>query len=136
MTGKPFRVPADPARIAKNYLASVVPALVPSPPPAFGMALAPNWTPSAAPIVVVFDDSGPMVWPVSTSPTVRVTVWSNGRDRSRAIAALCLGVLLAHRITGIASITDPTGLVEDIDPNNHGLMCSFTVRAIARTLAA
>ncbi|MFD3748330.1 hypothetical protein [Nocardia sp. NPDC058633] len=136
MTGKPLRVPADPARVAKDYLASVIPALVPpSPLPTFGMIVPPSWTTASAPLVVVFDDSGPAVWPVSTSPLLRVTVWSAGRDRSRRIAGVCLGVLLAHRIPGIATVTDPTLLVEDIDPNNQGSMCSFTVRAQARTLA-
>ncbi|WP_406234931.1 hypothetical protein [Nocardia sp. NBC_01009] len=135
MSGKPFRVPADPARVAKDYLASVVPTLVGPPAPTFGMVLPSDWTPAAAPAVVVFDDSGPMAWPVSTSPTLRITVWSAGRDRSRLIAGRCLGVLLAHRIPGIASIADPTSLVEDTDPNNTGVMCSTTVRALARTLA-
>ncbi|WP_280442231.1 hypothetical protein [Nocardia brasiliensis] len=134
MTSKPFRLPADPARLAKNYLASVVPALAP-PSPTFAMALPSDWTPAAAPVVVVFDDSGPVAWPVSTAPRLRVTVWSGGRDRSRRIAGVCLGVLLAHRIAGIASVTDPTGLIEDTDPHNNGVMCSFTVRALARTLA-
>jgi len=135
VSGKPFRAPADPARVAKDYLATIVPALVPSPAPMFGMVLPDDWTPDAAPRVVVFDDSGPMAWPVSTSPTLRITAWSGGRDRSRRIIGVCLGVLLAHRIPGIASITDPTGIVEDIDPHNQGVMCSATVRAVARTLA-
>ncbi|MGW5377441.1 hypothetical protein ACWESM_18545 [Nocardia sp. NPDC003999] len=135
MTGDPLRVPADPARIAKNYLAGVIPALAGGTAPTFGMVIPSSWTPAAAPAVVVFDDSGPVLWPVCTSPTLRVTVWSDGRDRSRRIAGLCLGVLLAHRIPGIGSITDPTLLVEDLDDHNGGVMASFTVRAIARTLA-
>lgn len=136
MSGKPFRIPADPAKVAKNYLASVVPALVAPPPaPTFGLVVPSDWTPAAAPLVAVFDDSGPLAWPVSTSPTLRITVWANGRDRSHRIAGVCLGVLLAHRIPGIATITEPTNLVEAVDDNNHGQMCSFTVRAQARTLA-
>lgn len=135
MTGDPFRTPADPARIAKDYLATVVPALVGGPAPTFGMVVPSSWTPAAAPVVVVFDDSGPVLWPVCTSPTLRVTVWAAGRDRSRRIAGVCLGVLLAHRIPGIGSVTDPTGLVEAVDEHNAGVMCSFTVRAVARTLA-
>jgi len=135
VTGHPLRLPADPAKVAKNYLATVIPALVAAPAPTFGLIVPPEWTPAAAPRVVVFDDSGPVLWPVTTSPTLRVTVWSDGRDRSRRIAGMCLGVLLAHRIPGIASITDPTLLVEDTDPHNQGVMCSFTVRALARTVA-
>ncbi|WP_054812104.1 hypothetical protein [Nocardia arizonensis] len=132
---KPFRTPADPAKVAKDYLAGVVPGLVAAPAPTFGLVVPPDWTPDDAPRVVVFDDGGPTVWPAATSPSLRVTVWSAGRDRSRRIAGVCLGVLLAHRIPGIAAVTDPTGLVEDIDPNNRGVMASFTVRALARTLA-
>ncbi|MEU0871649.1 hypothetical protein [Nocardia brasiliensis] len=135
MSNKPFRVPADPAKIAKDYLAGVLPALVSPLAPTFGLAIPADWTSADAPVVAVFDDSGPMAWPVSTSPILRLTVWSAGRDRSRRIAGACLGVLLAHRIPGIASITDPTNLVEDIDPHNQAVMCSFTVRAVARTLA-
>ncbi len=135
MTGKLFRVPADPAKVAKNYLAGVVPALVGAPAPAFGLVLDSQWTPAAVPAVIVFDDSGPIKWPVLTEPTLRVTVWSGGRDRSRQIAGICLGVLMTHRIPGIASITDPALFTEDVDDHNHGVMCSFTVRALARTLA-
>lgn len=136
MTGHPLRVPSDPARIAKDHLAAVVPALVGPPAPTFGMVLPSTWSPDeSAPAVVVFDDSGPLLWPVVTSPTLRITVWSDRRDRSRFIAGRCLGVLLAHRVSGIASITDPTGLVEDTDDHNRGRMASFTVRAITRTLA-
>ncbi|WP_052373507.1 hypothetical protein [Nocardia otitidiscaviarum] len=133
---KPFRTPADPAKVIKNYLAATVPPLVSGPAPVFGMVLPVNWSPSSsAPAVVAFDDGGPTRWPVTTAPTVRITVWANGRDRARGIAGVCLGVVLAHRIPGVATVTDPTGLLEAVDSNNGGHMCSFTVRAQARTLA-
>ncbi|MBB5915281.1 hypothetical protein BJY24_004148 [Nocardia transvalensis] len=132
---KPFRLPADPAKTAKNYLAAVLPALVATPAPTFGMVLPSQWTPSKVPAVVVFDDSGPNTWPVSTRPTLRITVWADGRDRARQIAGAALGVLLAHRIPGIASITNPTNLLEAVDSNNGGITVSFTVSAQARTLA-
>ena len=135
MTGKPLRAPADPARVVKDYLATVIPALVGSPAPTFGMVLPDAWTPTDAPVVVVFDDTGPMTWPVTTSPTLRITTWAAGRDRSRLIAGRCLGVLLSHRIDGVATITQPTLLLEAVDDRNHGLMCSFTVSAQARTFA-
>ena len=132
---KPYRLPGDPARAIKDYLASVLPPLVAAPAPTLGMVLPSSWSTSSPPAVVVFDDSGPVQWPVTTAPTVRVTVWANGRDRSRAIAGRCLGVLLAHRVPGVATITEPTGLLEAVDENNHGVMTSFTVRALARTIA-
>lgn len=131
---KPLRRPADPAKTAKNYLASVLPGLVAGPSPTFGLVVPADWTRTKPPHLVVFDDSGPTRWPVSTRPLLRVTVWADGRDRSREIAGIALGVLLSHRIDGIATITDPSGLLEARDANNSGLMCSFTVRAQARTL--
>ncbi|WP_280335479.1 hypothetical protein [Nocardia wallacei] len=132
---KPLRRPADPAKTAKNYLAAVLPGLVGAPVPTFGMVLPKTWTTASVPAVVVFDDGGPSTWPVSTRPTVRVTVWADGRDRARTIAGAALGVLLAHRIPGIAAITNPTGLLEAVDSNNGGITASFTVSATARTLA-
>ncbi|WP_051407149.1 hypothetical protein [Nocardia sp. CNY236] len=132
---KPQRTPGDPAKAIKTYLAAVLPGLV-TPAPTVGLVLPATWAPStSAAAVVVFDDGGGAIWPVSTSPTVRITVWAAGRDPSRQIAGVCLGVLLSHRITGVATITQPTGLLEAKDSNNSGHMCSFTVRASARTVA-
>lgn len=134
---KPLRLPADPAKAAKNHLAAVLPGMVAAPSPTFGMVLPANWSPSSSPpAVVVFDDSGPTRWPVETRPLLRVTVWTNGRDRGREIAGAALGVLLSHCIAGIATITDPSGLLEARDSNNAGQMTSFTVRARSRTLPA
>ncbi len=132
---KPYRLPADPAKTAKNYLASVVPGLVAAPSPTFGMVLPSNWATSSAPAVVLFDDGGPNRWPVATRPTIRVTVWAAGRDRAREIAGAALGVMLSHRIPGLASVTNPTGLLEAVDSNNSGTTVSFTVSAQARTVA-
>lgn len=127
-------MPGDPAKVAKNYLASTVPAMVAPIVPTFGLVLPKNWTTASAPAVVVFDDGGPGDWPISTSPLLRVTVWADGRDRARLIAGRCLGVMLSHRIPGIATIRDPSTLLDAVDSNNGGVMCSFTVRARARTL--
>lgn len=133
---KPYRVPADPAKVAKNYLAANLPPLVAAPTPTFGVVLPSGWTKSSPPALVVFDDGGSHRWPMTTRPTVRVTVWAAGRDRAREIASRAFGVLLSHRIPGIATITNPTGLLEAIDPNNGGVTVSFTVTAQARTLAS
>jgi hypothetical protein len=131
---KPQRLPADPAKVAKNYLASVIPAMVAAPAPTFGVVVPANWTTSSAPHLAVFDDSGPARWPVTTRPLLRVTVWADGRDCSRAIAGTALSVLLSHSIPGIATITEPSLLLEARDPTNGGVLASFTVRAQARTL--
>ncbi|MGW6699639.1 hypothetical protein [Nocardia sp. NPDC055049] len=132
---KPYRLPGDPAKAIKQYLGTVVPGLVTAPAPTVGLVLPMDWKPDKAPAIAVFDDGGPTRWPVTTAPLVRVTVWADGRDRSRRIAGVCLGVLLSHRIAGVSTITQPSGLLEALDSNNGGVMTSFTVRALARTIA-
>lgn len=131
---KPLRAPGDGAKPAKNYLAGVVPALVDAPAPTFSLNLPEAWKTTDAPHVSVFDDSGPVVPFVATKSRLRVTVWADGRDRARSIAGVCMAVLMAHRIDGIA-VSDPTGLADSRDSTNGGLMCSFTVAAIVRTIA-
>jgi hypothetical protein len=133
---KPVRLPADPAKTVKNHLASTVPALVAAPSPTFGLVVPSGWKLESAPALVVFDDSGPSRWPVSTRPLLRVTVWANGRDRSRTIAGAALSVLMSQPVAAGLTITDPSGLLEARDSNTGGLLCSFTVRAQARTLPA
>ncbi|MFC9768835.1 hypothetical protein [Rhodococcus jostii] len=133
---KPLRIPGDPARAAKDHLAATIPALISGIDPTFGLSLPGDWTPASAPWVVVFDDTGPAVWPIATRPLLRITVWSSGRTRSREIAGLCLGVLLAHQIPGIATARDPSSILDARDSHNNGIMASFTVRATARTIAA
>ncbi|WP_067573693.1 hypothetical protein [Nocardia acidivorans] len=133
---KPLRIPGDPAKAVKNHLAAVLPSKMPAPAPTVGLVLPAGWTTKSVPAVVVFDDSGPVAWPVSTSPTIRVTVWADGRDRSRTIAAVALGLLLAGGVPDIATITEPSGLLEARDSNNAGILTSFTFRAQSRTLPA
>lgn len=131
---KPLRRPADPAKVAKDYLAAVIPGLY-GDPATVSLGVPDHWKPNDAPHVGVFDDSGDAVWPIVTRPLLRVTVWADGRTRARELAGLCLCVLVAHRIPGIATVRDPSSILDARDSKNGGLMASFTVRATARTLA-
>ncbi|ORL01564.1 hypothetical protein A6F56_04390 [Prescottella equi] len=99
------------------------------------LSLPSEWTPDDPPAVVVFDDSGPVNWPVSTSPQIRVTVWADGRDRARDIAGKCLGWLLCSKVPGITHIGPGVGLLDGRDEQNGGLTASFTVTTIVRTVS-
>lgn len=132
---KPFRTPGDGAKAAKAHLAAVLPGLVAAPAPTVALTFPTSWTTGSAPAIGVFDDGGPQVWPVVTKPRIRVTVWADGRDRARSIAGVCMGVLLSHRIDGLAAVTDPTAILEDRDPSTGALTASFTVSATVRTVA-
>lgn len=133
---KPLRIPGDPARAAKDYLATALPPLLAGADPAFGLSLPDDWTPKSTSHVVVFDDGGEAKWPIVTNPLLRITVWSSGRTRSREIAGLCMAILTAHSIPGIASVRKPSSILDARDSHNGGIMASFTVRATARTIAA
>lgn len=134
---KPVRRPADPAKAVKNHLAAALPALVGAPAPTVGLVLPANWSLSSSPpAVVVFDDGGAPVWPVATRPLLRITVWANGRDRARDIASAALSVLTSQQIPGVATLTQPSGLLEARDPNTTAQLVSFTLRAQSRTLPA
>lgn len=74
-----------------------------------------------------------MEWPIFTVPQIGVTVWSNGRTRSRELAALCQGLLLAHRIPGITNVMAGSSILDDIDPDNGGRIAGFTVPVRIRT---
>ncbi|MFC9769637.1 hypothetical protein [Rhodococcus jostii] len=132
---KPLRIPGDPARAVKDHLATTVPPLLTGIDPTFGLSLPGDWTPKSTAHVGVFDDTGPAVWPVATRPLLRVTVWSSGRTRSREIAGLCLGILLAQQVPGVASVRDPSSILDARDSHNDGVMASFAVRVTARTHA-
>lgn len=126
---KAARAPADAADRVEEFLYGQFDSSVLT----VGMSLPKKWTPTDTPAVVVFDDSGPQQWPVSTTSTIRVTVWADGRTRARDLAGRCVGLLLSHRVPGLAHVGPGTGLIDDRDPDNDGFMASATVIAKIRT---
>lgn len=98
----------------------------------YGLALDPDWTPEAPPTLVVFDDSGPVEWPVRTQHTLRVVVWSNSLTLSGKIAAYAFGQTLCRKAPQFSQILPGTGLLDAKDSRNDGLMVSYTVRARLR----
>jgi hypothetical protein len=124
------REPVDVARIVKDWLkvdlATRFPTL------SVTLELPANWALGSDPVLVVEDDGDPLrMWPAATSPTIRVTSWTSGRNRTYVHAALAR--LLTARIPGIAAILPGTGILEARDAKTRGDLASFTVRARART---
>lgn len=91
-----------------------------------------DWKLGSGPVLVVADDGDPMgMWPAATSPTIRVTSWTSGRELKYIHAALTR--LLTQRIPGIAAILPGTGVLEARDSATRGDLASITVRTRART---
>lgn len=125
---KPVRLPGDPAVAIKDYLATAVA------PVAVAQSLPAEYTKSQT-RVVVFDDGGPAFWPVSTSPTIRVTVWADGRTASRTVARQCWAHVTSMMLPGI-TVSNVSAILDARDPHNQAHMASFTVTARCRTTAA
>jgi hypothetical protein len=124
------REPVDVALIIKDWLKADLASRFPS--LSVVLELPANWTLGSAPVLVVADDGDPMgMWPAATSPTIRGTSWTSGRDRTYAHAALTR--LLTVSIPGLAAVRPGTGILEARDAKTRGDLASFTVRARART---
>lgn len=126
----PDREPVDVARVIKDWLKADLAARFPE--LSVVLELPKDWALGSAPVLLVADDGDPLeMWPVATSPTIRVTSWTSGRERRYVHAALAR--LLTVRVPGIAAILPGTGVLEARDSKTRGDLASVTVRARART---
>ncbi|MGI5222173.1 hypothetical protein [Nocardia sp. CA-290969] len=126
-------VPGDVLAPVQTFLASRIPDRFPG--VQVRQSLSANWAPDSAAELVLFDDSGPMRYPVETRPQVRATVWADGRSRAIEIAGHALGLLLCVKVPGVAKILPSTALIDDRDDRTGGWLASFTVRTRLRTTA-
>ena len=92
-----------------------------------------GWAPfESGPVLLIEDDGDPMGLPVEvgTTPNIRITSWTTGRDRRYVHAAM--SELLTTPIPGIAKVLPGTGVLEARDPTTGGDLASITVRVRAR----
>ncbi len=120
----------------KEFLAAALADQVTGPAPTVGVGLPSAWKLTSPSAVVVFDDGGQTRWPIAVRPTLRVTVWAAGRTRAREVAGAALGLLLARAVPGIATIAEPSQVLDARDKETGGLLASFTVKVQSRTLPA
>lgn len=124
------REPVDVVQLLKDWLKADLAARFPE--LSVVLELPSDWTLGSDPVLVLADDGDPMgMWPVATSPTIRGTSWTSGRERKYVHAALAR--LLTARIPGIAAILPGAGVLDARDSKTGGDLSSFTVRARART---
>lgn len=125
------REPVNVARLVKDWLKNQLAPRFPE--LQVRLELPSDWAVGSAPVLVVADDGGPLDrWPVATSPTIRATSWTSGRDPRYVSAALA--AVLSERIPGIAAVLPGTLMLDaGRDPKNRGDLASFTVRTRART---
>lgn len=98
-----------------------------------------KWTPTAGPVLVVADDGGPVLYPIKSDHTIRLTAWAGGRTQARRIVALAAGKLCAirPRPTGVASVdSEMGGVIDDRDEATGSFFASVLVTVVARTVEA
>lgn len=124
------REPVDVAQLLKDWLKADLTTRFPA--LQVRLELPSDWSIGSPPVLVVADDGDALgMWPVATTPTIRVTSWTSGRNRTYVHAALSR--LLTARIPGIASVLPGTGVLDARDSKTRGDLSSFTVRARVRT---
>lgn len=124
------REPRDVPRLIKDFLKADFAARFPE--LAVRLELPGDWSLGSGPVLVVEDDGDPMtMWPAATSPTIRITSWTSGRERKYVNAAVTR--LLTARIPGIAKVLPGAGILDARDKATRGDLSSFTVRTRART---
>jgi hypothetical protein len=124
------REAVDVARLVKDWLKTDLATRFPE--LSVRLELPPNWAAGSAPVLIVFDDGGPLDnWPTATSPTIRVTTWTSGRQTKYAYAAMTR--LLSARIPGVAAVLPGAGFLEARDSKTGGDLVSFTVLTRVRT---
>jgi hypothetical protein len=126
------REPIDVARVIKDWLKTNLATRFPE--LSVRLELPDDWSLGSGPVLLVADDGDPLVvWPAATSPTIRVTSWTSGRNRTYAHAAMAQLLQKGQGIPGIAAVLPGTGVLEARDAQTRGDLASFTVRARART---
>lgn len=124
------REPRDVAQIIKDWLKADLAARFPE--LSVRLELPANWTLGSGPVLLVEDDSDPLaVWPAGTSPTIRITSWTSGRNRTYIHAAMTR--VLTQHIPGIAAILPGTGVLGARDEKTRGDLASITVLTRAHT---
>lgn len=125
------REPVDVARLLKDWLKADLATRFPQ--LSVALELPSDWKLGPDPVLLVEDDGDPLImWPAATSPTIRVTSWTSGRDRTYATAAMAR--LLGARIPGVAAILPGMGILDARDEKTRGDLASFTVRARVHTV--
>jgi hypothetical protein len=95
----------------------------------------PDYKSTDAPFLLIANDGGPMQYPVSTRPTVRLTAYAEGRGEAVRLASKAMGLLLCRRVPGIANVRPGSNLIDDRDEKTKAFFASTTVLVTIRTAA-
>lgn len=90
-----------------------------------------GWKPASGPMLLVADDGGPVLWPIKSQHTIRLTGYAAGRTQARQVVTLAAGKLAQsypHVGPGMGAVLDAR------DPATGAVLASALVTVHARTV--
>jgi hypothetical protein len=123
--------------------ADIVPAIVawlseqPEIVAGLGVNVPETWTADSDPQLVVADDGGPVIMPIKSQHTIRLTAWATGRTQARQIVATAAGLLVFGRPSGVGHVNrDMGGILDARDKATGAMLASVLITMHARTVSA
>lgn len=125
------RVQADTADAIQDWLATqaVGAAVV--------LALPAGWIPRNGAQLIVADDGGPVLWPIKSRHTIRLTAYAAGRTEAMGIVTLAAGKLAGSRPrpAGVAHVSSDIGaVIVGRDKETGAWLASVLMTVNARTV--
>lgn len=100
-----------------------------------GVGVPTGWSGTPSHVQVAWDGTPFMEWPVTTRPTIRVTVWASSPSEAKRLAAVAQGVLLSHPGgDGVSAIQPGVGVMPARDDDTQAELAWFTVLATVRNV--
>lgn len=121
------RVQADVASAVKDWLATQSIGADPV------LSVPKGWVAATGPsLLLVADDGGPVVWPIKSQHTIRLTAYATGRTEARRIVVLAAGKL-AESYPRVKR-QDMGGVLDGRDKATGAMFASVLLTAHAKTV--
>lgn len=129
---KPLSVVPDAEHIVIDLLTSMLAAR--SQDVTVGVVVPTSWANGTKPHVQVALDGTPeLQYPILAKASVRVTCWHQSTTTAKALANLCMGLLLSYEGNSqVAAFQSLTGVLPAQDPDTKAQLASIAVRAVLR----
>ena len=99
-----------------------------------------GWKPATGPsLLLVADDGGPVLWPIKSQHTIRLTAYAKGRTEARRIVTLAAAKLVESnpRPAGVLNVSgDMSAVLDARDKATGAVLASVLVTVHARTTTA
>lgn len=93
-----------------------------------------GWSLGDRPVIIIADDGGPVVWPIKSRHTIRVTGWGEDRVAIRRMVAVAVGNLHGARLPGLVVSKQSGAIIEARDPDTGARLASALMTINARTV--